>query len=127
MDLQDQIDAVDRAITATAAALEKKRATDTASRRARKAAREHLRHLAATHDKLQQEADALYASLNLGDKVPVVDDVGVDFMKQLLITADSKRVARTKIIARLREFDRIDSAIGGTNMPLGALVSPAAT
>ena len=72
MALQVDIDMMDRAIHAVRAAIQKGiLSKDTV---------EALDSLERTHDRLLTKVDALYASLNVGEKFPELAGIQLDFM-----------------------------------------------
>ncbi|KZV97794.1 hypothetical protein EXIGLDRAFT_580691, partial [Exidia glandulosa HHB12029] len=71
---------------------------------------------------LQEAAEALYASLQVGDGFPALAEFGYDFVKTLIQAYDAKRIARAKATARFFEYERLDQAVGGAGAPLGAFL-----
>ncbi|KZV78701.1 hypothetical protein EXIGLDRAFT_633405, partial [Exidia glandulosa HHB12029] len=65
------------------------------------------------------EAAALYASLDIGDRFPSITRYGMAFVKALAMAYDAKRKARAKITGRIQEYARLDQAVGGAGTPLG--------
>ncbi|KAJ7923347.1 hypothetical protein B0H13DRAFT_1602762, partial [Mycena leptocephala] len=78
-----------------------------------------IRRLEATHDKLSQEAEDLYASLNISGSFPELADLPRAFAHTLLIVHDLKIVIRRRAIASFREWEEPDRAVAGRREPLG--------
>jgi hypothetical protein len=82
-----------------------------------------IRRLEATHDKLSQEAEDLYASLNISGSFPELADLPRAFAHTLLIVHDLKIVIRRRAIASFQEWEELDRAVAGRREPLGMLRS----
>ncbi|KAJ7820887.1 hypothetical protein B0H13DRAFT_1921094 [Mycena leptocephala] len=78
-----------------------------------------LRRLEATHEKLSQEAEDLYASLNISESFPELADLPRAFAHTLLIVHDLKIVIRRRAIASFQEWEELDRAVAGRREPLG--------
>lgn len=113
MALQAQIDNVATAMTTADATLSK------ANRAQVRTVRTQLEGLRRTHGELRTQAEALYASLNVGDNFPEIADFGFDFVKTLVMAYDAKCAARSKVTGRFFEWERLDQAVGGAGTPLG--------
>lgn len=113
MALQEQIDNVATAMTTTDATLTR------ANRSQAMIIRRQLDALRETHGDLRTQAEALYASLNVGDSFPAIADFGFDFVKTLVMAYDAKCAARAKVTGRFFEWERLDQAVGGAGTPLG--------
>ncbi|KAJ7202987.1 hypothetical protein B0H12DRAFT_1035731 [Mycena haematopus] len=109
--LQTQIDGVEKAI------LDAKESI--ASSEAPPDAVTLLRSLEATHKRLSQQADELYASLNIGGSFPELADLPRPFVHTLLILSDLKTVIRKRAIASFQEWEALDRAVAGRREPLG--------
>ncbi|EJD33547.1 hypothetical protein AURDEDRAFT_76906, partial [Auricularia subglabra TFB-10046 SS5] len=112
MALQDQIEAVEESIVSAQSAIDNSRAPS-------EDAREHLSELRATLEQLTHQADALYASLNVEQAFPAIQDFGIDFVRALIMCYDAKCIARRKLTGRFFEYDHLDQAAGGSGEPLG--------
>ncbi|EJD38117.1 hypothetical protein AURDEDRAFT_33125, partial [Auricularia subglabra TFB-10046 SS5] len=113
MALQDQIEAVQESIVSAQTAVDNSRTAPAA------AAHPHLDDLRATHEQLTIQADALYASLNVEQAFPAIQDFGVEFVRTLIMCYDAKCIARRKLTGRFFEWDHLDQAAGGSGEPLG--------
>jgi hypothetical protein len=82
-----------------------------------------LQRLEATHEKLSQQAEELYASLNISGSFPELENLPRAFVHTLLILHDLKVVIRRRAIASFQEWEALDRAVGGRREPLGMLWS----
>ncbi|KAJ7251190.1 hypothetical protein B0H12DRAFT_1018806 [Mycena haematopus] len=73
----------------------------------------------ATHQRLSQQADDLYASLNIGGTFPELADLPRPFVHTLLVLNDLKTVIRRRAIASFQEWEALDRAVAGRREPLG--------
>ena len=113
MALQADIDNADRAIQAAKTALEKQELSgDTMGA---------MESLERTHERLMSKVDLLYASLNVGDKFPELQDINLDFVRTLLLARDLKINIRKRAIGSFFEWDKLDRAVGGAQKTLGML------
>ncbi|KAJ7828627.1 hypothetical protein B0H13DRAFT_1916981 [Mycena leptocephala] len=78
-----------------------------------------LQRLEATHEKLSQQAEELYASLNISGSFPELENLPRAFVHTLLILHDLKVVIRRRAIASFQEWEALDRAVGGRREPLG--------
>ncbi|KAJ6578348.1 hypothetical protein B0H19DRAFT_1253593 [Mycena capillaripes] len=78
-----------------------------------------LRSLEAMHKMLNQQAEELYASLNIGGSFPELADLPRPFVHTLLILNDLKTVIRRHAIASFQEWEALDRAVLGQREPLG--------
>ncbi|KAJ7275583.1 hypothetical protein B0H12DRAFT_1228041 [Mycena haematopus] len=78
-----------------------------------------LRNLRSTHEKLSQEADELYASLNVCGAFPELGNLPRPFAHLLLMVHNLKGVIRKRAIASFQEWEELDRAVGGRREPLG--------
>ncbi|KAI9571062.1 hypothetical protein HD554DRAFT_2203599 [Boletus coccyginus] len=79
-------------------------------------AMESLEH---THEQLMSKVNMLYASLNVGDKFPELQDINLDFVQTLLLACDLKINICKRAIRSFFEWDKLDWAIGGAQKTLG--------
>ncbi|KZV78291.1 hypothetical protein EXIGLDRAFT_575095, partial [Exidia glandulosa HHB12029] len=130
VELQEQIENLEKSISATASTFRRRTraatraaAQDTgdgtAARRGADAGGSQIALLRDTLRALQAQADELYGALNVGEDFPSIAIYGREFVKLLVMTHDAKELARAKVIARLSELDRLDQAVGGSGTPLG--------
>ena len=111
MALQADIDITDHAIHAARAAIQKGvLSEDTAAA---------LDSLERSHDRLLTKVDALYASLNVGEKFPELAGIQLDFVRILLLARDLKINIRKRAIGSFFEWDKLDRAVGGAHQALG--------
>ncbi|KAJ6469415.1 hypothetical protein C8R45DRAFT_837134 [Mycena sanguinolenta] len=78
-----------------------------------------LRSLEATHKRLNEQAEELYGSLNIGGSFPELADLPRPFVHTLLILNDLKTVIRRRAIASFQEWEALDRAVAGRREPLG--------
>ncbi|KAF7339251.1 ULP-PROTEASE domain-containing protein [Mycena venus] len=78
-----------------------------------------LHSLEATHGRLNQQAEELYTSLNIGGSFPELADLPWPFVHTLLILNDLKTVIRRRAIASFQEWEVLDRAVAGRREPLG--------
>lgn len=72
-----------------------------------------------TQQRLQEESERLYASLNIHDSYPELQGMSLEFVRTLLLTCDLKINICKRAVASFFEWDRLDSAMGGKSNPLG--------
>lgn len=72
-----------------------------------------------TQQRLQNESERLYASLNVHDSYPELQGMSLEFVRTLLLARDLKINIRKRAIASFFEWDKLDSAMGGKSNPLG--------
>lgn len=72
-----------------------------------------------TQQRLQEESERLYASLNVHDSYPELQGMSLEFVRTLLLARDLKINIRKRAIASFFEWDKLDSAMGGKSNPLG--------
>ena len=75
-----------------------------------------------THSRLLDKFEALYSSLNVQDKFPELEGVGLDFVRILLLARDLKINIRKRAIGSFFEWDKLDRAVGGKDKALGEYV-----
>ena len=109
--LQVDIDITDHAIHAARVAIQKGvLSEDTMAA---------LDSLKQSHDHLLTKVDALYASLNVGEKFPELTGIQLDFVWILLLARDLKINIRKCAIGSFFEWDKLDRAVGGAHQALG--------
>lgn len=111
--LQADIDNANRAIQAAKIAMEKQDISDDTLGA--------LESLERTHHRLMSKVDTLYASLNVGDKFPELQDINLDFVRTLLLARDLKINIRKRAIGSFFEWDKLDQAVGGAQKTLGKI------
>jgi hypothetical protein len=72
---------------------------------------------------LQQQAEALYTSLNITESFPELQGVDLEFVKVLLMARDLKIVIRKRAIGSFFEEDKLKQAVGGRHQPLGMMLN----
>ncbi|KAF7326540.1 hypothetical protein MSAN_02506900 [Mycena sanguinolenta] len=78
-----------------------------------------LRRLEATHTTLSTQAEALYASLNIQDNFPELQDLPLEFVRTLLMMRDLKINIRKCAVGSFYEWETLDRAVSGRREPLG--------
>ncbi|KAG6883278.1 hypothetical protein C0993_007006, partial [Termitomyces sp. T159_Od127] len=111
LSLQGELEGVDKAITTLQAELSHSSAPEVAL--------EHLTSLQHMQDGLKEQGEALYASLNVPDSFPELQDVDFEFVRLLLMARDLKINIRKRAIGSFLEWDRLDQAVGGREQSLG--------
>ncbi|KAJ6581867.1 hypothetical protein B0H19DRAFT_1331557 [Mycena capillaripes] len=109
--LQTQIEAVEQSIYET-----KKSITDSA---ASADSIVLIRQLEKTHEVLSTQAEQLYASLNIQDAFPELQNLPLEFVRTLLIMRDLKINIRKRAEGSFNEWDNLDRAVGGKRESLG--------
>ncbi|KAL0569425.1 hypothetical protein V5O48_012542 [Marasmius crinis-equi] len=115
LQLQAQIDGLEEEIAEVRATIKKMVFTpsDTSFR---------LRNLEGLHAKLKVEADKLYTSLNIDNQYPELTNIPLEYLHALILARDLKIAIRKKAVGSFFEWDRLDSAVGGTHEALGTRV-----
>lgn len=72
-----------------------------------------------TQQRLQEESERLYASLNVHDSYSELQGMSLEFVRTLLLARDLKINIRKRAIASFFEWDKLDGAMGGKANPLG--------
>ena len=72
-----------------------------------------------TQQRLQEESERLYASLNVHDSYPELQGMSLEFVRTLLLARDLKINIRKRAVASFFEWDKLDGAMGGKLNPLG--------
>ncbi|KAJ7323508.1 hypothetical protein DFH08DRAFT_817537 [Mycena albidolilacea] len=78
-----------------------------------------LGSLEATREMLSEQADTLYASLNIHETFPQLRDLPLDFVRTLLLTRDLKINIRKRAVGSFLEWESLDRAVSGRREPLG--------
>ncbi|KAJ6585213.1 hypothetical protein B0H19DRAFT_1250090 [Mycena capillaripes] len=78
-----------------------------------------LRRLQATHQALSDQAEALYASLNIADAFPELNRLPLEFVRTLLIMRDLKINIRKRAVGSFYEWETLDRAVSGRREALG--------
>ncbi|KAH6890244.1 hypothetical protein BKA70DRAFT_1376547 [Coprinopsis sp. MPI-PUGE-AT-0042] len=78
-----------------------------------------LSTLKACQDALNEKIEALFGNLNVGDSYPELKGMDYEFVKTLLVMRDLKINIRKRAIANFFEYERLNQAVGGRNLPLG--------
>ena len=68
---------------------------------------------------LTTQVDELYASLDVVNEFPQLHGISLKFLRTLLLARDLKMKIRTKAVGSFFEWERLDRAVGGRNIPLG--------
>ena len=63
--------------------------------------------------------EQLYASLNIQESFPELEDIDLDFIKLLVLARDLKINIRKWAIGSFFEWDRLDQAAGGRQHAIG--------
>ncbi|KAJ7890404.1 hypothetical protein B0H13DRAFT_2341035 [Mycena leptocephala] len=108
--LQNQIDAVEKAINET-----KKTLHGSVSPRSLAV----LHSLEKTHERLSSEAEELYASLNIQKDFPELLNLPLEFAQTLLLMRDLKINIRKRAIGSFFEWESLDCAVSGRREALG--------
>ena len=72
-----------------------------------------------TQQRLQEESERLYASLNIHDSYPKLQGMSLEFVRTLLLARNLKINIQKHTIASFFEWDKLNSAMGGKSNPLG--------
>ncbi|KAJ7482778.1 hypothetical protein FB451DRAFT_1129761 [Mycena latifolia] len=78
-----------------------------------------LHSLKGTHETLNTQAEALYASLNIHQSFPELQNLPLDFVQTLLMMRDLKINIRKRAIGSFYEWENLDRAVGGRREALG--------
>ena len=92
---------------------------DTISRLADRFSKSTLNSLARTQERLKEKVEQLYASLNIQESFPELEDIDLDFIKLLVLARDLKINIRKRAIGSFFEWDRLDQAAGGRQHAIG--------
>ncbi|KAJ7828174.1 hypothetical protein B0H13DRAFT_2437996 [Mycena leptocephala] len=108
--LQNQIDAVEKAINDTRKTLHGSASPHSLA---------VLCSLEQTHERLSREAEELYASLNIQKDFPELRDLPLEFAQTLLLMRDLKINIRKRAIGSFFEWESLDRAVSGRREALG--------
>lgn len=111
LNLQAELDSLDKSIEATKRALSQGRTPLEAS--------SLLPELTITGDRLRTQADRIYDSLNVQNRFPELKKCSFDFVRILLILHDLKINIRKRVIGSFFEWDKLDQAVGGRQQAIG--------
>ncbi|EDR09026.1 uncharacterized protein LACBIDRAFT_296736 [Laccaria bicolor S238N-H82] len=75
-----------------------------------------------TDDCLKEKVEQLYASLNIQDSFPELEDIDLDFVKLLVLARDLKINICKRAIGSFFEWDRLDQAAGGRQHAIGTKI-----
>ncbi|KAJ7466743.1 hypothetical protein B0H11DRAFT_1733128 [Mycena galericulata] len=78
-----------------------------------------LRRLQDTHQALSDQAEALYASLNIAGTFPELDGLPLEFVRTLLLMRDLKMNLRKRAVGSFYEWETLDRAVSGRREALG--------
>jgi hypothetical protein len=109
--LQNQIDTVEKAIDDTKKTLQGSKASP----------HSHavLHGLELTYARLGNEAEELYASLNIQETFPELRGLPLEFTQTLLVMRDLKINIRKRAIGSFFEWESLDRAVSGRREALG--------
>ncbi|KAJ7080173.1 hypothetical protein B0H15DRAFT_997436, partial [Mycena belliarum] len=109
--LQNQIDAVEKAIEDTKKTLQGSKVSPHSLA--------VLRGLEVTHARLGKEAEDLYTSLNIQETFPELRGLPLEFAQTLLVMRDLKINIRKRAIGSFFEWETLDRAVSGRREALG--------
>lgn len=115
LNLQGELDAIEASIKSTRMALSKSTSSKDSQR--------ILQALGDTHERLQEEVEALYASLNVPDTFPELRGIDLEFVRILLMARDLKINIRKRAIGSFFEWDKLDQATGGRDQSIGMQIT----
>ncbi|KAJ6522075.1 hypothetical protein DFH09DRAFT_938576 [Mycena vulgaris] len=78
-----------------------------------------LHSLEKTHDTLSTQAEALYASLNIYESFPELQNLPLEFVRILLMMRDLKINIRKRAVGSFYEWENLDRVVGGRREALG--------
>ncbi|KAF7331212.1 hypothetical protein MSAN_02440000 [Mycena sanguinolenta] len=78
-----------------------------------------LSRLQTTHQRLSEQAEALYASLNIANTFPELQGLPLEFVRTLLIMRDLKINIRKRAVGSFYEWETLDRAVSGRREALG--------
>lgn len=79
----------------------------------------YLEVLATMQNRLLENVELLFSSLNVGVDFPELRGFPLPFVQTLLLARDLKRNIRMRAIEAFFEWDRLDQAVGGREEALG--------
>jgi hypothetical protein len=83
-----------------------------------------LHGLGITHTTLSNQAEALYASLNIQEGFPELRGLPLEFVQTLLMARDLKINIRKRAVGSFYEWETLDRAVGGKREALGEFRRP---
>ena len=113
LSLQAEVDGIETSIQKAKTAVK-------ISQRQTKATTSLIANLSSTQEVLKSQVDELYISLNIVGEYPQLTKIGLPFLRQLLLARDLKISIRKKAVGSFFEWERLDRAVGGHHLPLGA-------
>lgn len=69
--------------------------------------------------KIKENAEEMYAALNVNSEFPTLTGVSMTVVKRLFMLRDLKAGVQKRVSNACFEFDRLDRAAGGKDMTLG--------
>ncbi|KAJ7454650.1 hypothetical protein FB451DRAFT_1517175, partial [Mycena latifolia] len=78
-----------------------------------------LRSLTRTNETLNTQAEALYASLNISQSFPELQNLPLEFVRMLVVMRDLNINIRKRAIGSFYEWETLDRAVGGRREALG--------
>ncbi|KAL4263554.1 peptidase C48 family protein [Pleurotus pulmonarius] len=114
LNLQAELDSLDKSIEATKRTLSQGKTPLEASRL--------LPELTSTGDKLRAQADQIYDSLNVQNRFPELNKCSFEFVRILLILHDLKINIRKRVVGSFFEWDKLDQAVGGRQQTIGTKI-----
>jgi hypothetical protein len=111
LNLQGDLDNVDRAIKAIRSSI--------ISNAGSPESFNMLKSLDHTYERLKDQVEDLYASLNVQDSFPELRGIDLQFVRTLIMARDLKINIRKRAIGSFLEWERLDQAVGGRNQALG--------
>ncbi|KAJ7435827.1 hypothetical protein FB451DRAFT_1461458 [Mycena latifolia] len=75
--------------------------------------------LTRTNETLNTQAEALYASLNISQSFPELQNLPLEFVRTLVVMRDLKINIRKRAIGSFYEWETLDRAVGGRREALG--------
>lgn len=70
---------------------------------------------------LVDQIDQLYATLNVGESYPELAGLDIEFVRTLILLRDLKKDIRKRAVSSFFEWDKINRAKGGGDIPIGTL------
>lgn len=80
---------------------------------------QHLDGMLEQLARIREQADSMYASLNVNSDFPLLSGVDLDFVRRLFLLRHLKATVQKKATSTMWEFDKLDQASGGKDMALG--------
>ncbi|KAF4568584.1 hypothetical protein EYR40_010011 [Pleurotus pulmonarius] len=114
LNLQAELDSLDKSIEATKRTLSQGKTPLEASRL--------LPELTITGDKLRAQADQIYDSLNIQNRFPELNKCSFEFVRILLILHDLKINICKRVVGSFFEWDKLDQAVGGRQQTIGTKI-----